>query len=122
MPGWRRPSMSLSAKNLIGRSASTSTGYQPKGESEVLEFKSSARWDYREERVTKVLEQVIVKTLAAFLNAKGGILLIGVDDSGGIPGLERDYATLGKRPDRDGYQQFLVQSCLVPWVKTCAPT
>ncbi len=51
---------------------------------------------------------VIVKSLAAFLNAKGGTLLIGVDDDGSVCGVERDYATLGQRPDRDGYQQSLV--------------
>jgi predicted HTH transcriptional regulator len=79
------------------------------GEGEALEFKSSARWDYREQKVNKTLEQVIVKTLASFLNGKGGTLLIGVDDGGAVLGLETDYGTLGKRPDRDGYQQFLVQ-------------
>lgn len=79
------------------------------GESDLVEFKSSARWDYREEKVNKALEQVIVKTLASFLNGRGGTLLIGVDDQAQVLGLEADYATLGKRPDRDGYQQFLVQ-------------
>ena len=79
------------------------------GESDLVEFKSSARWDYREQKANKTLEQVIVKTLASFLNGKGGMLFIGVDDDGKILGLESDYATLGKRPDRDGYQQFLVQ-------------
>src|SRR5262249_50577541 len=54
-------------------------------------------------------EQVIVKTLASFLNGRGGTLLIGVNDHAQVIGLEGDYATLGKRPDRDGYQQFLVQ-------------
>jgi Putative DNA-binding domain len=52
------------------------------GESELVEFKSSARWDYREQKVNKSLEQVIVKTLASFLNARGGTLLIGVGDDG----------------------------------------
>jgi hypothetical protein len=79
------------------------------GESDLTEFKSSARWDQREQRTNKSLEQVIVKTIASFLNAKGGTLLIGVDDDAQVIGLEADYATLGKRPDRDGYQQFLVQ-------------
>jgi hypothetical protein len=79
------------------------------GESDLVEFKSSARWDYQEQKVNKVLERVIVKTLASFLNGRGGTLLIGVGDKAQILGLEADYATLGKRPDRDGYQQFLVQ-------------
>lgn len=78
------------------------------GESETVEFKSSARWDAREERLNKALEGVIVKALAGFLNSRGGTLLIGVGDSGEILGLEQDFATLSKRPDRDGYQQFLV--------------
>jgi hypothetical protein len=84
-------------------------GLLAQGEGEALEFKSSARWDYREQKASKSLEQVIVKTLASFLNGRGGTLLIGVDDSGAVLGLETDYGTLGKRPDRDGYQQFLVQ-------------
>jgi predicted HTH transcriptional regulator len=50
---------------------------------------------------------VIVKTIAGFLNSKGGALLVGVTDDGDIVGLEQDFATLNKRPDRDGYQQFL---------------
>jgi predicted HTH transcriptional regulator len=78
------------------------------GESDRVEFKASARWDYKELRQSKVMEQMVVKAIAAFLNAKGGALLIGVDDSGDVLGLESDYSTLGKRPDRDGYQQFLV--------------
>src|SRR5262245_36388787 len=84
-------------------------GLLAQGESEALEFKSSARWDYREQKANKTLEQVIVKTLASFLNGKGGTFLIGVDDAGAVLGLETDYGTLGKRPDRDGYLQFLVQ-------------
>lgn len=34
--------------------------------------------------------------------------MIGVADNGEVVGLEPDYRTLSKRPDRDGYQQFLV--------------
>jgi hypothetical protein len=78
------------------------------GEAEDLEFKSSARWDYRESRLNKQLEAVIVKTIAGFLNGKGGHLVIGVSDGGEVLGLEADYGTFSKRPDRDGYQQFLI--------------
>jgi len=79
------------------------------GESDLVEFKSSARWDYKDQKVNKALEQVIAKTIASFLNGRGGTLLIGVDDHAKVVGLDADYATLGKRPDRDGYQQFLIQ-------------
>src|ERR1700683_2308666 len=79
-----------------------------KGEGETLEFKSSARWDYRTSSANKGLESVVVKTIAGFLNAKGGTLLIGVDDKGVAIGLQSDYATLVSRPNRDGYEQFLI--------------
>ena len=78
------------------------------GESETVEFKASARWDLRANAPNKALEAVIVKTVAGLLNARGGILLIGVDDKGTAVGLEQDFKTLSKRPDQDGYQQFLV--------------
>ena len=77
------------------------------GESETLEFKSSLRWDRREERINKALEAVTVKTLAGFLNAAGGTLLIGVDDAGAAVGLAADYEAL-HRKDRDGFEQHLM--------------
>ena len=78
------------------------------GECDTVEFKSSARWDVRQNRENRALESVIIKTLAGFLNTRGGTLIIGVDDHGKIFGLESDYGTLSERRDRDGYQQFLV--------------
>ncbi len=78
------------------------------GEGETVEFKSSLRWDRREERANKQLEKVVTKTLAAFLNSRGGTLLVGVDDSGAAVGIDGDYATLRKR-DRDGFQLHLQQ-------------
>ena len=77
-----------------------------KGESKSLEFKSSLRWDYREGHLNKKLEEVILKSIAAFANSAGGILLIGVDDDGNPLGLEPDYKTL-KHPDRDGFELHL---------------
>ena len=76
------------------------------GENERVEFKSSLRWDRREERANKVLEAVVVKTLAGFLNAKGGTLLIGVGDDGALVGVADDYKTLRKQ-DRDGFELHL---------------
>jgi hypothetical protein len=78
------------------------------GESDSLEFKASARWDYRERSINKALEFVIVKSTAGMLNARGGFLLIGVDDNGAIVGLQQDYLTLSTRPNRDGYEQLLM--------------
>ncbi|MDC7227616.1 MAG: ATP-binding protein [Spirochaetales bacterium] len=77
-----------------------------KGESSKLEFKSSLRWDYREDKVNKALEDIIVKSIAAFSNARGGTLLIGVADSGEILGIEKDYAVL-RQEGRDYYEIHL---------------
>ena len=76
------------------------------GEDEQLEFKSSFRYDYRQQKPNKALEGVIVKTLAGFMNTQGGSLLIGVADDGNILGLEADYNTL-HRKDSDGYTQMI---------------
>lgn len=77
------------------------------GESDVLEFKSTLRWDLQEQRTNRSLELVVMKAIAGFLNARGGTLLIGVSDDGEIIGLEPDYRSL-KKPDRDGFEQTLI--------------
>lgn len=51
------------------------------GESEALEFK--AQWT-----------EAILETAAAFANARGGTLLIGVDDDGNIVGIDLNEAAL----------------------------
>jgi hypothetical protein len=61
------------------------------GESDELEFKSTLRWDLERGTVSKALEQAVLKSIAAFANAHGGTLLIGVEDDGTIVGLEHDY-------------------------------
>jgi hypothetical protein len=92
------------------------------GESAALEFKASARWDFRENRANRVLEQVIMKTVAAFMNMEaGGNLLIGVDDDGKAVGLDKDFKTLGKKPNRDGYENWLTTLLLGELGKDCAP-
>jgi len=73
------------------------------GENERLEFKSTLRFDLRENKVNKKLEFVIAKTISAFLNSEGGILMIGVDDFGNILGLNKDIETLPKK-DIDGFE------------------
>lgn len=76
------------------------------GESDELEFKSTLRWDLKEGTVNKKLEEVIMKTVAAFANSQGGTLLIGVDDAGKVLGLEADYHSLGG-VDRDKFELHL---------------
>jgi hypothetical protein len=60
------------------------------GEEERIEFKSSFRTNLHTMEFDKRMEYGILKTITAFLNTKGGALLIGVDDAGKIIGLEKD--------------------------------
>ena len=78
------------------------------GENKRVEFKSSLRWDMDEGKVNKVLEDVVVKTIAGFLNTEGGTLLIGVDNTGGAIGLAGDYGTLNGQ-SRDAFELHLQQ-------------
>lgn len=83
------------------------------GESNLLEFKSSFRWDLEQERVNRNLEGVVLKTLAGFLNSTtGGTLLIGVSDNGDLIGLKNDYSSL-KRQDQDGFEQFIMSAIAI---------
>lgn len=62
-----------------------------RGESKTLEFKSTLRWNLKEDRQDdKGVTYAVLKTIAAFLNTEGGDLLIGVADDGSIVGIERD--------------------------------
>lgn len=78
-------------------------------ESNVVEFKSTARVNLRTDAGDDRMEHAILKTVAGFMNAEGGTLIIGVADKKSIVGLERDYATLGARGDRDGFELFVGQ-------------
>ena len=69
-----------SAEELIGQ-----------GESMTLEFKSTLRWNLKEDRKDrKGVTRTALKSIAAFLNTEGGDLLLGVADDGGVVGIERD--------------------------------
>lgn len=76
------------------------------GESDRVEFKSTARVNLHTGARDERMEQVIAKTVCGFLNADGGTLLVGVDDSGTPLGLAADYATL-KAPDADRFELWL---------------
>jgi len=79
------------------------------GESPVLEFKSSLRWDLQKQQVNTILQRVIAKTIAGFLNFEGGTLLIGVADDGSILGVEHDIKTL-QPSNLDRFEQALRQT------------
>ena len=77
-----------------------------RGESERVEFKSTLQSDGSGKNDALVLASL--KTIAAFLNTSGGVLLIGVADNGTILGLEADIKLLGKHKNVDGFEQVLI--------------
>lgn len=76
------------------------------GESDRVEFKSTARVNLHTGAKDDRMEQVIAKTACGFLNSDGGTLVIGVDDLGSPLGLDADLATM-KSPDLDRYELWL---------------
>lgn len=84
-----------------------------RGEGPMCEYKASLCFDYNRFSVKPDLELkhylndelqfVVLKTIAAFLNSKGGKLLVGVHDDGSICGISRDYPFC-KSQDIDGWE------------------
>jgi type I restriction enzyme, R subunit len=72
----------------------------------AVEFKSTARWDLMTNEPSKVMEDAVVKTVAGFLNAAGGTLLIGVGPDRNVVGLDFDYQRV-KPPNGDGFVNWL---------------
>jgi len=60
------------------------------GESDDVEFKSTLRMNMHTGSKDSRMEDAIVKTVAGFLNLKGGSLVIGVQDDGTPIGIEHD--------------------------------
>jgi hypothetical protein len=76
------------------------------GENHEVEFKTTLRYDMKLNTVNKKLEQVVLKTIAAFSNGQGGTLIMGVNDDMQIVGLENDYCTL-KEGSKDCFEIHL---------------
>lgn len=76
------------------------------GESVHVEFKSAARYNSHTKERDPRIELVIASTVAGFLNARGGTLLIGVTDDGTVVGLDNDFQFMKQR-NRDHYELWL---------------
>jgi predicted HTH transcriptional regulator len=82
------------------------------GEGDTVEFKETLEYDV-DVKINKNSKDVLLsslKTIAGFLNADGGTLLIGVNDSGEIKGIERDLSTM-KHSNNDRFEQK-IRSCM----------
>ncbi|WP_159342116.1 ATP-binding protein [Vreelandella aquamarina] len=69
------------------------------GESATVEFKESFSLDVRKGTKEKYIELSALKTIVAFLNTNGGVLLVGVTDAGDIPGIRYEVEKFHKSVD-----------------------
>ena len=60
------------------------------GETNAVEFKSTLRTNLHTGQVDEKVQGSALKTIAGFMNAKGGTLLVGVADDGEVLGLSSD--------------------------------
>lgn len=79
-----------------------------KRESREIEYKSSMIWDYNAERPNKqLMGEMVVRALASFMNFKGGVLIIGVEDKKHeILGLGKDLKLLSGHSIDEFEQHF----------------
>lgn len=96
----------LVAERFIRRPPPTALELIQAGESARVEFKSTARHNLRSGQRDDRIEAVIAKTLAGFLNTRGGTLIIGVDDDGAVLGLDADLVHM-RAPDLDRFELWL---------------
>lgn len=74
-------------------------------EGQKLEFKTYFRYNSKIKKESKESELKVIEAIVAFLNTEGGIILIGVNNSKEIIGIENDYLTFGKKQrNRDGFK------------------
>lgn len=74
------------------------------GESKYIEFKETLSFDVKKQTKEKYIETSALKTVVAFLNTEGGILLIGISDEGKTTGLNYEIEKFYKNIDK-----FLLQ-------------
>lgn len=84
-----------------------------RGESNLIEFKSSLVWDHKKQQPNKLMGMIVARTISSFMNSEGGVLLIGVDNNKKILGLDKDLAqTKGNKDDFELHFTNIVNSYL----------
>jgi predicted HTH transcriptional regulator len=79
------------------------------GETEVVEFKETLSLDIKKQTKQKYIEHSSLKTIAGFLNSKGGVLLVGVSDNGFYPGIFEEVEKFHKdKLNKANFDKFLL--------------
>lgn len=83
-----------------------------KGENNGVEFKETYNFDIKNNIKNNERTFDILKAVNAFLNAEGGYLYIGVNDSGTCIGLERDYSIMKENNGNKDTLELKIRSLL----------
>jgi len=79
------------------------------GETEAVEFKETLSLDVEKQTKEKYIEHSSLKTIAGFLNSKGGVLLVGVSDNGLCPGIFAEVEKFHKdKLNKANFDKFLL--------------
>jgi len=70
------------------------------GESKHIEFKETLSLDVKKQTKEKYIETSALKTVVAFLNTEGGVLIIGVSDEGKTTGINDEIERFYKNIDK----------------------
>ncbi|MXW03414.1 MAG: DUF262 domain-containing protein [Holophagales bacterium] len=90
------------------------------GESQNCEFKSTGRVNLFTGQPDPTIEWAVLRSIAGFLNADGGTLLVGVEDDGGVVGIEKDFPYV-QHKNLDGWGLWLT-SLVAEALGDVAPT
>ncbi len=81
------------------------------GETDKVEFKVAAFRNPFTGKKEDAITANVIEEISAFMNTNGGTLLVGVEDEGGIAGIDTEYTMVDPhKPNWDGYQLALIGS------------
>ncbi len=67
-----------------------------RGEGERIEFKSALKWNKHRKCDDVEITMGILRTVAAFMNTEGGLILIGIKDDGTTIGIDKSFKNFDK--------------------------
>lgn len=74
------------------------------GENNFIEFKPSLLYNFKTNRASIGIKNIIAKVVCSFLNSNGGKILIGINDKGEIQGLDYDFSLKTKENEFDFFR------------------
>jgi hypothetical protein len=74
------------------------------GETEQVEFKPALLYNFNTNNAGIGVKGIIAKTICGFLNARGGLLFIGIKDNGEPQGLDYDFSLAKDKNPKDFFR------------------